>query len=127
VELKLKAASIITTIITAFFLNLLLSPSILAAELDALASEKLFLTNSDLPYLKKTITVDLIELRDMLQLDGAYSRFSNLKARVIQPSIDQVNQYTDLAVTWLPIREKRAVVALKFKIAVSNQGELSLH
>lgn len=52
----------------------------------------------------------------MLQLSGAYARFSNLKARVIQPSIDQINKYTDLAVTWVPIREKRSVVAIKFNI-----------
>jgi len=77
--------------------------------------------------LKKAITVDLLEFREMLQLGGTYTRFSNLKARVIQPSINQVNEYTDLAVTWLPVREKRAVVALKFKIAISNQGELPLH
>lgn len=76
--------------------------------------------------LKKPVTVDLLDLREMLQLSGAYSRFSNLKARVIQPSIDQINNHTDLAVTWVPIREKRAVVALKFNIEVSDQAELPL-
>jgi len=76
--------------------------------------------------LKKAITVDLLELREMLQLNGAYTRFSNLKARVIQPSVDQVNLHTDLAVTWVPVREKRAVVALKFNIKISDQVELPL-
>lgn len=76
--------------------------------------------------LKNTVTVDLLDFREMLALTAAYSRFSNLKARIIQPSIDQVNQHTDLSVTWLPIREKRSVVAIKFHIEISDQQELSL-
>lgn len=77
--------------------------------------------------LKKVVKVDLLDFREMLQLGGTYTRFSNLKARVIQPSVDQINEHTDLAVTWLPIREKRAVVAIKFTIAISEQRELPLN
>lgn len=72
------------------------------------------------------LETDLSDLREMLELGSTYSRFSNMKARVIQPAIDQINQFTDLHVSWEPIREKRAVVALRFQINLPEQPELPL-
>lgn len=72
--------------------------------------------------MRETVKVDLLDFKSMLELSDSYARFSNLKARILQPAIDQINEHTDLDVEWEPIREKRSVVALSFRfLQVDNK------
>lgn len=70
------------------------------------------------------ITLD--EFRHRLDLTNKYSRFANLRARVIQPSVDAINRYTDLDVDWEPIRKGRKVVRLMYLVAENKQSSFNL-
>lgn len=71
--------------------------------------------------------IKLQDFRDRLDLGDKYLRFSNLKARVIQPAVDSINEQTDLEVEWEPIRNRREVVRLRFLIAERRQQPLDFH
>lgn len=54
-------------------------------------------------------TIDVDWLRSILCLDGAYGRFNNLRQRVILPAIDEINEHSDLKVSWTPIKRGNKV------------------
>ena len=64
----------------------------------------------------------LAEIRDFLQLGDSY-RQDNIKARVIDPAIEQINKFTDLEVDkkYKSIRTGRNITALLFKFKASDQ------
>lgn len=70
--------------------------------------------------------IKLDDFRDRLDLGDKYPRFSSLKARVIQPSIDSINAQTDLEVDWKPIRKHKSVVRLMFVVIKNPQQPLAL-
>lgn len=70
----------------------------------------------------RTITID--KLRDLLMLGDRYTRFNNLRQRVIDPAIEEINTTTDLSVEWRPIRENRKIVSLAFDFAQNPQQQL---
>lgn len=53
-------------------------------------------------------------LRERLQLEERYANIRDLKRRVIQPAVDQINEYTDLWVKWGQRKTGRQVVAITF-------------
>lgn len=55
------------------------------------------------------------ELREILKLGNTYKKFYDLKRWVIQPSIDQINQKTDLRVEWETKKKGRTVTDIVFK------------
>ncbi|MGB1257499.1 MAG: replication initiation protein [Thiolinea sp.] len=72
--------------------------------------------------LRNEIRVELTTFKEMLELSSAYSRFSNFKARVLLPAIEQINEHTDLVVDWEVVREKRSVVAIDFSFSRSEEA-----
>ena len=62
-----------------------------------------------------TAEFTLEEFRDVLQIEG-YDTFKELKRRVIDPSIEEINQFTDLSVSYTPFRRGRAVADIVFEI-----------
>jgi plasmid replication initiation protein len=62
-------------------------------------------------------TLELNEIKTMFQLDEKYDRVFNLKARVIEPALEQINQHTDYTVTYDQVKRGRTVHALKFHFA----------
>jgi plasmid replication initiation protein len=70
----------------------------------------------------------LAEIRDYLQL-GDHYRQDNIKARVIDPAIEQINKFTDLRVNpkYQPIRTGRNITALlfKFRAAIPEQQPIN--
>lgn len=73
---------------------------------------------------EREITIE--RLKAYLDLGGSYERFANLKARVIEPAVKQINKYTDIEVSWQPIRKKRVVVGLRFLISEQPQQSLPI-
>ena len=71
-------------------------------------------------------TISLEKFKERLELSDKYSRFSNLKARVIQPAINEINAYTDLEIDWDTVRKGRQVVKLMFVFNESKQTKLPL-
>ena len=60
--------------------------------------------------------VSVEEYRFMLQLTEKYSEFANLSKKVIKPSLDIINECSDISVTYITIRGGKSVKWLVFQI-----------
>ena len=60
--------------------------------------------------------VYLDDLRNMLGLGKKYPLYSNLRAKVLEPTVDEINRYTDINISYEEIKEGRKIVAIHFKI-----------
>lgn len=69
-----------------------------------------------------TITVD--DFRTRLQLEDKYTRFANLKARVLLRAVEELNAKTSLEVEWSEEKKGKAVHRLNFKF--SERAQLGL-
>lgn len=72
---------------------------------------------------KKNITVNIEELRTYLSIQEKYKEFRDLKKRVLTPAIEEINNYTDLNISWEPCKKGRNYVALRFTICSKEQKE----
>lgn len=61
-------------------------------------------------------TIPLARLRDMLDLGDKYSSIKNLRVRVLDPAIAEINKHTDLRVVMTSERKGRTVVGFHFDI-----------
>lgn len=70
-----------------------------------------------------TITVD--DLRSMLGINSekAYSRYDNVKAKILEISKREINNKTDLTISYLEIKTGKKVTSLKFKITQKPNQE----
>ncbi|MEW8089089.1 MAG: replication initiation protein [Candidatus Thiodiazotropha endolucinida] len=68
------------------------------------------------------ITLD--DFRERLQLEDKYTRFSNLKARIIDPAVKELSIKTPIDVTWEAIRKGRVVQRLEFRFEEKVQRSL---
>ncbi|WP_299845331.1 replication initiation protein [uncultured Jannaschia sp.] len=61
-------------------------------------------------------TFELDELRTLMGVDGrtAYDRWNNLRARVIDPAVEAINDYGTVTVRMTPIKTGRSVSAVRF-------------
>jgi plasmid replication initiation protein len=63
----------------------------------------------------KSRTLGIDEMKRMFEIEAEYPLFANFFQKVITPSVNDINQYTDLSITNLEkIKEGKKVVALKF-------------
>lgn len=69
----------------------------------------------------KEVIIDLQELKTMLQADNKYTEYKAFRVNVIDLATKEINQYTDLNITYEPIRTVRTITALKFKIKQRNE------
>jgi plasmid replication initiation protein len=61
--------------------------------------------------------IELHDLRDFLDAnEKSYDRIQNFKTKVLDISVDQINQYTDLSVMYEPEKLGRSIVGYHFKI-----------
>lgn len=63
---------------------------------------------------KRTISIE--ELKRMLDIENKYNRYTHLKQKVITPSIENINEHTDIMLDYNEIKEGRRVVKLQFII-----------
>lgn len=59
--------------------------------------------------------VELEELKKLLMAEN-YTEYKNFRRRVLQPAINEINEYTDLSVSFTPIKKVRKVIAIQFNI-----------
>lgn len=71
-------------------------------------------------------TISLARLREMLDLGDKYADIKNLRVRVLDPAIAEVNKHTELRVTITPERKGRKVVGFHFDITEDDQLPLDL-
>ena len=58
---------------------------------------------------------DLDDLKKKLMVEG-YVRFPDFRRKVLEPSIREINEYTDLKVNWEPTTKGRKVIGVTFYI-----------
>ena len=75
---------------------------------------------------KRWVDFALSDLKERLELNGSYNRFSNLKARILDPAKVEINKYSDIDVAWTALREKRKVVSIRFDLTGQVQKVLPL-
>lgn len=65
---------------------------------------------------EKERTVLVSELKEWLQVADKYPRWDNFKARVLEPAISEINEKSDLLVSFKQIKQGRSIHAIKFLI-----------
>lgn len=70
---------------------------------------------------RKTFTIKVDELKDMLKLtQKSYSLYSNIKLKVLDPSIKEINEKTDIKVQYSEVKVGRKVDSIKFTVSNSS-------
>ena len=65
------------------------------------------------------------DFRKTFELQNKYKLFNNLRVRVIEPSIDEINQKTDLKITYTPVNKGRKIIGLRFSITNKNKNNIA--
>lgn len=65
-------------------------------------------------YKNKPTKVELSRFKEILDIEDKYSSFSDLRKRVIEPAIDEINEHSDISVSYEKITKGRSVIGLKF-------------
>jgi len=66
--------------------------------------------------LLKKYTFDLAELQESLVIPKSLKTFGNFKKRVLNQTVEEINKYTDLTVSYNVIKKGHSVVAVEFFI-----------
>lgn len=68
--------------------------------------------------IQKTKTFTIEEFKKMLMIEDikSYNRFPSLKQKVLDPAMKEINEYTDIDVSYREILKGRKVIKLDFKI-----------
>lgn len=70
--------------------------------------------------------ITLENLRELLELKDQYARFYDLKKNVINPSITNINEKTNLTVEWDVMKKGKTITGLMFVFQNTNQMKLQL-
>lgn len=70
--------------------------------------------------------IKLEDFRHSLGIDNAYPRFADLKRRIIDPAVSDLNQNTDILISWTEVKQGRRVVSLRFVFEDKRQVNLDL-
>lgn len=65
---------------------------------------------------KSIYTMPITDIRDILELKEKYSKFIGFKQRVLDPSIIEINDFSDLKLSYEVIKEGRKITAIKFTV-----------
>lgn len=70
------------------------------------------------------LQVNLEELNKRLEV--GYARFTDLRRKVIEPAVRELQTKSNLEITWEPIKDGKAVKAVRFTFKESAQGRLEI-
>lgn len=72
-----------------------------------------------------SVTIPLDGLKQRFELTDYYDEYKRLKEKIIKPSIEEINKYSNLKVSMKEIKEGRSVVAitLSFKEKVAKKSD----
>ena len=56
------------------------------------------------------------EIRKMINCENKYKGYKDLKKWVFEPSVTQINEYTNLTVEYFPIKRGRTITSIVFKV-----------
>ncbi|MFQ1042883.1 hypothetical protein ACGH47_11330, partial [Gilliamella sp. CG16] len=69
----------------------------------------------------KSRNISLRDLRIALLLEDKFSEWFELKRKVIEPSIEEINKKSDLKIAYKPLRKERSIDAIEFYIEIDTQ------
>jgi plasmid replication initiation protein len=72
----------------------------------------------------KSRVILINDLRDMLSLDGKFAPFKELRRKVIDPAIAEINEKSDLKIEYIALKTGRAFGAIEFFITVDEQIDM---
>ena len=64
---------------------------------------------------RKEMDFDIDDLKN--QIAAPYERFPDFRRYVLEPATREINRYTDIEISWEPIKKGRKVVAVKFRMS----------
>jgi plasmid replication initiation protein len=70
--------------------------------------------------LEKELIIPIVDLKEKFQIEKKYDSFGNLNSRVIQPALEQINEFSNFSVTCDFKKEGKKVVDLVFKFTVKE-------
>ena len=70
------------------------------------------------PIGKRTFTID--KLKEILMLENQYNRFYDFERYVLKPTMEEINDYTDLKVSYEKIKKGRSIHSIKYKIELKE-------
>ena len=88
-----------------------------------------FRDNFQIPYRFNTTGERLIyvdDFRSALGIEGKYLEFKALNRNVIKPAINELNQQSDLYVTYETIKKGRTIAAIAFEFKRNKQVTITL-
>ena len=63
---------------------------------------------------RKSIDIELDDLKNMFMLDSSYDRIDNIKRRVIEPALKDINNHSDINASYENIKKGRKITGFKF-------------
>jgi len=73
--------------------------------------------------IKNSLTLSVDELRHILQLDDKYPRISDFKKYVINPSLAEINKYSNIKASVSQEKTGKEITHLTFKYSISGVNE----
>lgn len=70
--------------------------------------------------------ITLLDLKNILQVADKYDRWDNFKQWVLMPSINEINEKSDLFIGFEPIKSGRTISVLRFSIQVKSTVKIEL-
>ncbi len=78
---------------------------------------------NDLEPYERTFSLD--DIRRMLGAEK-YSKYSHFKARVLEPTIEEVNAYSDKQVSYEPLKTGHSVTAIKIRVESKDPADVAM-
>lgn len=72
----------------------------------------------------KSRIISVLDLRIALQLDDKFNEWYELHRKIIKPSIEEINEKSDLKVAYKPLRKGRSIDSIEFFIEVDKQVDM---
>lgn len=72
---------------------------------------------------RQIITIAIVDLKKYLSLEDRYKEYKGFRRKVIEPSITEINKFTDLKIEWTPCKQGRSIVSITFNITKKDQWD----
>lgn len=75
-------------------------------------------------YARKKIIISLDELRQRTGCAGKYKQYSEIRIFVIEPALRDINLFTDIKLSYMPIKAGKKVISVEFSVLPPDRYDL---
>jgi plasmid replication initiation protein len=72
---------------------------------------------------RKKIVLSIDDVKKYLSIEDKYKEYKAFRRKIIEPAVKEINEFTDLDVSWQPIKKGRFYVAIDFHISAKKRRE----